>query len=108
MAYGDTREVVDATVNTNTATATTSIEMNEETIATVFVRTISGAFTNAVLSLQCSPDDTNWITATTRTCGPGTTDNVISIGDIGARYIRMFPTTLEGTPGVAHVTIQIK
>lgn len=92
-------------VNANsTASVTTALKMKSASLAAFYVLAASGAHSNHIITLQVSPDGTNWQDTTHTVTGVG------NLHDIGcaAHSIRCKVTTAEGGASTVDITVIVK
>lgn len=96
---------VDTGIDTNVLnTTTTSLRMDDAQNAGIYVTANTGAHANHVVTLQVSPDNSNWQDTTHTVTGVG---NVHDISCIAA-WVRAKVTTIEGGASTSDITILIK
>jgi len=88
----------------STSTVSSSLDIAENNWVCYTILANTGTHATHVITLQCSPDDTNWYNTASTITGVGIIDNV----QIGARYVRLKVTTAEGGTSTVDVIIQGK
>ena len=88
----------------NTATVSNSSDIAENTHVSVFILAAGGAHDIHIMTLQCSPDDTNWSNTVNVINQDGFVDNI----QVTGRYVRLKVSQAEGDTSLVNVYIQGK
>lgn len=95
----------DASLNGNSLNDTTpSIEMGEDMYVSVYVKSASGSHSTHVLTLQTSPDGTDWYDTSSTITGTGVLGNILCV----TGEVRIKVTTIEGVASLIDVIMLVK
>ena len=95
-------EKTETGLNANSLGAvTTAIELDEDEHLGIFILDNSGTHATHVITIQASPDNTNWFDTSYTLTGTGFLNNTTII----TRYIRAKVTTAEGAASVINVCV---
>lgn len=98
-------EVITLGMNTNSSGAlTSSLDVREATLIALLVVGKTGTHASHIITLQSSPNDTDWFDMTDTLTGDGVLHDV----SCACKFIRAKVTTPEGGTSTCDVYIQIK
>jgi len=88
----------------NSGTSTTSFDIRDNDKVCFSLVGSTATLGTAVVTLECSLDETTWFATANTITGDGVKDNI----DIIARFVRLKITTAEGTAGTALLRLNAK
>lgn len=97
-------KLVSVGLDANSASATNELDLGDAKYIGMYVIADTGTHATHVITLQVSPDDTNWYNTTHTVTGVGFTHEDMCIG----HSVRAKVTTLEGAPSTVDVMIFAK
>lgn len=97
-------EHTESGIDADTNSVSSSLEITENDWICYNVLDGSGTHSTHVVTLQCSANNIDWYDTASTITGLGIVDNV----QIGARYVRLKVTTVEGATSTIDILIQAK
>ncbi len=98
-------ELTAAGVDANAASVTASLDIGGAKLVMFQALAATGTHATHIITLQCSPDDSNFYDVSGATLtGVGAKDGI----EVGAQFVRLKVTTVEGGVSTVDVIIQAK